>query len=347
MNKVEEVVSIIVPVFNAQEYIERCIKSLIKQSINNLEIILVNDGSTDNSLRIMEEYKNIDNRIKIINKKNGGVSTARNTGLMYSNGKYVSFVDSDDWCEEDMFENMYKLAENNNCDIISCGYIMDNKDGKEVYMYKTVKDIIGVNNNDIGEIIHNSNASFSVAKLYKSKIIKKNNLKFNESLSIGEDAMFVCDYLLHIDSAGIIGKALYHYVRCNNESLSTKYTKNLEVFVENIWNRLDKLYKRYPKFKELEHFDGSTRRINSSKMYIYNNYRKGSILTSKERRDFIKKIFNDDKFKKDMLYYKPTKFLDKVYLILSKINSPFIMDSVYSMREIVINVSSIINGVKK
>src|SRR5207253_2318057 len=104
-------VSIIVPVYNNEKYLSECLDSLINQTLKDIEIILVNDGSNDNSLLICYEFGKIDGRIKVIDKPNGGVSSARNTGLKLASGKYVGFVDSDDWIESDMYEKMYSAAE--------------------------------------------------------------------------------------------------------------------------------------------------------------------------------------------------------------------------------------------
>lgn len=308
----ENLVSIIVPIYNSENYIQRCVKSLINQTMKNIEIILINDGSTDNTLSILNELKKKDSRISVITKHNGGVSSARNMGLKYSKGKYITFVDADDWCESNMIEKMYKMAENKKVDIVSCGHSMDDKHGKSFYTNVIKYDMHSLDNNEIGKILHYSTISYSIAKLYKNNIIKDNNIKFNENISMGEDALFVCDYLLHINSAGIVNIPGYHYVRCNNDSLSTKFVPNIDIFIENIWKKLDILYDRYKEFKKLEHLDGSSREINRSKMYIYNNYRKGCNLTKKERRIIIERFMKSETLKKDIINYKPVTIIDKI-----------------------------------
>lgn len=107
----EALISVIVPIYNVEKYLEKCLKSIVNQSYNNLEIILVNDGSTDGCLDIIEKYKKLDDRIKVINKKNGGLSDARNCGMKVANGDYVAFIDSDDFLELDMFEYILKRNE--------------------------------------------------------------------------------------------------------------------------------------------------------------------------------------------------------------------------------------------
>ena len=115
-------ISIIVAIYNVDQYLEQCIDSIINQSYKNLEIILVNDGSTDNSKNICDYYSEIDKRIKVVHKKNGGVSSARNTGIDIATGDYIAFVDSDDYLELNMYETMINNLEQNQCDMGVCGY---------------------------------------------------------------------------------------------------------------------------------------------------------------------------------------------------------------------------------
>ena len=123
-------VSIVVPIFNIEEYLEDCIKSIINQTYKNLEIILINDGSTDCSLKICKKFKKLDKRIVLIDKDNTGVSNTRNIGINSATGDYITFVDSDDWLELDAIENMVKLAYTQNCDIIRTNFTLVNEDGK-------------------------------------------------------------------------------------------------------------------------------------------------------------------------------------------------------------------------
>ena len=110
-------VSIIIPVYNVESYLRRCLDSVVNQTLKDIEIILVNDGSTDGSLAICEEYAKNDDRIKIITRKNGGLSAARNTGLDNATSEYIGFIDSDDWVDTNFFENLYNTAIEKNCDV--------------------------------------------------------------------------------------------------------------------------------------------------------------------------------------------------------------------------------------
>ena len=115
------IVSVLIPVYNVEKYLKKCLESVTGQTLTNIEIICVNDGSTDNSLKILEKYKALDSRIKIVNKENGGLPSARNAALDIATGEYVGFVDSDDYIEENMFERLVEVAHNENSEVVICG----------------------------------------------------------------------------------------------------------------------------------------------------------------------------------------------------------------------------------
>ena len=127
-------VTVIVPVYKTEEYLKKCLDSLVNQTLDNMEIIVVNDGSPDNSQKIIEEYKSLyPNIIKSFIKKNGGLSDARNFGLKYAKGEYIAFVDSDDYVSINMMQEMYNYASNNNKDIVVCDCVNFYQDGREKY----------------------------------------------------------------------------------------------------------------------------------------------------------------------------------------------------------------------
>lgn len=143
----EIAVSVIVPVYNVEKYLARCLDTLINQRLNNIEIICVNDGSTDNSARVLDEYSKNDSRIIVINQQNGGLSVARNTGMKYAKGEYIGFVDSDDWVDLDFYEKLYNAAIRNECDIAVADFIRQHPKRKkkrlnikEEKVYETPED---------------------------------------------------------------------------------------------------------------------------------------------------------------------------------------------------------------
>lgn len=122
-------ISVIIPIYNAEEYMNKCISSVVNQSYGNLEIILIDDGSTDNSSEICDRWKKIDSRISVLHKKNEGPGVARNIGIEMARGEYITFVDSDDWVESLMYENMLKAAMKHKCDIVGCPSSIDLENG--------------------------------------------------------------------------------------------------------------------------------------------------------------------------------------------------------------------------
>lgn len=247
-------VSIIVPVYNVEKYLRRCMDSLISQTFNDIEIIAVNDGSTDNSLEILEEYKLNDNRVKIINKLNTGVSDSRNIGIANANGEYIAFVDSDDWIDLDMINRMYKKVKLNDSDIVMCSYIREfetHSKGKNLNLPKEViyenEKVIELNRKIIGPIneeLKNNDGIDSLGtvwgKLYKSSIIKNNNMKFVDLSEIGsaEDSLFNITLYKYVDKVIFINEELYHYWKGNAKSLTSGYNPNLRAQWHNLFNQI-------------------------------------------------------------------------------------------------------------
>lgn len=183
-----DLISVIVPVYNVERYLNKCIDSIINQTYKNIEIILIDDGSEDNSGKICDEYKKIDKRVVVVHKINEGVSTARNIGIEIANGRWISFIDSDDWIEEKYFEKMIYTAQEENADVILCAY---NKIWKD-----RVENINTSNNNKLynsKEYLINSlnpqtGFGFCHMKLINRDVIDKS--RFDNRLLVGEDALF-------------------------------------------------------------------------------------------------------------------------------------------------------------
>ena len=181
-------ISVIVPVYKVENYLDKCIDSIVNQTYNNLEIILVNDGSPDNCPQICDEWKEKDNRIKVIHKENGGVSSARNKGLEIATGSYIAFIDSDDWVEENYISSLYDAIVSNDAQVALCSY--------NRVVGKHIEKILITNNDKIVDskeyLINTLNPQtgfgFCHMKLYDAKCIK--NIRFNEELKVGEDALY-------------------------------------------------------------------------------------------------------------------------------------------------------------
>ena len=211
-------VSIVVPVFNSGKYLSRCVDSIVSQTFSNFECILIDDGSTDNSLFICERYRQSDDRIIVIHQENSGVSATRNKGLEIARGKYICFVDSDDYVQENMCEKLVAAINQSNTDVVCCGYT----ENKKIYVLCN-EDFI-FSNIDAIEIVHylEMRQAFGIVwnKLYKRTILDTNKIRFPISIKFGEDMLFNLQYFRHIKTAYNSSDYLYHYLHDNQNPVT-------------------------------------------------------------------------------------------------------------------------------
>jgi len=213
-------ISIIVPIYNRQFFLKNCIMSIINQSYRNLEVILVNDGSTDNSLLICKEFANEDSRVKIIDIKNSGVGTARNVGLQNAKGDFIQFVDSDDLITVTMCETLISNQIKYNADIVICGFDNIDKNGNHLFFECSDITICTIEDfyDNFGLLLEKNLLRSPVNKLYKKTIIDENNISFNTSFQIAEDALFNMTYYNYCHKTIVIPDILY-YCTVHNETI--------------------------------------------------------------------------------------------------------------------------------
>ena len=214
-------VSIIVPVYNVENYIERCLESLVNQTLQDIEIIVVNDGSTDNSEKIINKYiEKYDGKIKLVSKQNGGLSDARNYGMKYATGEYIAFLDSDDYVDITIYEKMYKKAVEDDCDFVECDFIWkyDNKEVKDDgYIYKNKHEML-------------ANARVVAwNKLIKRELIQDTRIQFPKGLRY-EDVEFFYKLLPHIQKFGFVKEYLIYYTQRDNSIVNTQNERTKEIF---------------------------------------------------------------------------------------------------------------------
>lgn len=219
-------VSVIVPVYNAEKYLCECVDSLLRQTLDSVEIILIEDGSPDGSGAICDRYAQQYNNIVVYHVENGGPSKARNIGLGYAHGKYIGFVDSDDYVKSDMFEILYSKAEEKNIDIMMCSYSTD--DGK---MLKPSNMEYGTLYDGKDEIINGLISCYSTSyhiglysvwnKIFNSNLLRRNNIFFDEELIRAEDAWFVFECLKVSYTIGFVNTALYIYRQVPTSTMHT------------------------------------------------------------------------------------------------------------------------------
>jgi glycosyltransferase involved in cell wall biosynthesis len=252
------IVSIIVPVYNAEKYIYNCVLSILHQTVSDTQVILIDDGSTDNSGIICDDFSKIDNRILTLHITNSGVSTARNIGLKYATSQYIMFVDSDDNCEINILEKLIHAIQSDNNDFAMCGY-------NRILLKPSTKIQINKVNcapykGNIKGFLVNSEKYIGIPllqgpcwKLFKKDIIVNNKITFPEDLDFGEDAMFVYQYLLYVQRVITIDKNLYNYNIYNSYTLNSVFRDNkyeINVRITNKWKELI----AYHKISSLDNF---------------------------------------------------------------------------------------------
>lgn len=204
-------ISIIVPVYNVEQYLTKCLQSILIQTYQNFELILVNDGSTDNSLVICEEYKKKDSRIRIINKENGGLSSARNAGLKEMKGDYIVFIDSDDWIEKDYLQKLFDSLLDNNADIVQCNFIKEDIHGRTLQKFCDNK-VVTEGKNFIKNLYNRKTYLQTVVvwnKIYRKEIFT--NTLFDEGIH-HEDEAIIHELLYKASKIVCIDNILYHYI---------------------------------------------------------------------------------------------------------------------------------------
>lgn len=236
--------SVIIPVYNVEKYLKKCISSVQNQTYKNLEIILVDDGSKDNSATICDDFAKRDNRVKVIHKANGGVSSARNAGLDVACGEYVMFVDADDWIPYNSVELLIKGQSEKKSD-----FVMGAAEAvgvfKKEYYGKNGTTYIDFNNEkellNFTEVIKTQLGPW--AKLFKKSIIDKYNLRFLIGVAYGEDRIFNWEYLLHCNNALIINNIVYYYSQLNIYRACGRYYPDINIWLSTAVEKYSKLLK--------------------------------------------------------------------------------------------------------
>lgn len=239
-------VSIIIPVYNVEKYIVQCLDSVINQSLQDIEVILVDDGSPDRCGEICEEYAKLDNRVKVIHKQNEGLGYARNSGIAIASGEYIGFVDSDDFVEKNMFQELYNTAVEQKADAVYCGiYYHQNNESVASDFVNSLSVWSGKNqvkqflmeliSSDINQV-EDARFGATVWKgIFSRRLILENNIKFySEREYVSEDSLFDIDFMSKAERVVMIPKNYYYY-RYNPESLTSVYradrfAKNIELY---------------------------------------------------------------------------------------------------------------------
>lgn len=338
-------ITVIIPVYNVDKYLYQCIESVINQTFTDFELLLIDDGSTDNSPDICDYFQSKDMRIKAIHKKNEGVSSARNIGLEQARGEYVCFIDSDDWIDEAYLYDLITSSSSQKCDLSilsSVSYEYYNKKNilrtssysKNKYSYSEIVDFLIENN----FFTLSDGGCFS--KLFKRKLINIDSQRFLLDNSVYEDTLFVLQYICKCNSIKIKRGSFYHYVHRNMQSLSTTihpYEKYLESGKLGL-KVLDELESKYDISKDSTfHTKGITKFLNVINYSLFSMFSISYVYTYRERIILLKELLSFAR--KHKKYYKINdpryvfiklvlgnfnlKIADKLFLLAFKISSKF------------------------
>lgn len=315
-------VSIIVPIYNSEEYLEECIASILNQTYKNFELILINDGSTDRSQEICELYKNKDPRVITINKKNEGVSETRNHGIKAARGKYILFVDSDDIVSKDWIEVLYKTISKYEKNLIISGYCTKSKSSsqetKTIFSENELNSII--NKKDFFLIYEKHLINSPCNKIYRASILKKYDIKFKKDISLGEDLLFNLEYLKYIDSIILINKPLYNCIVRENESLSRKYYKNLFEICNLLHTEIYKAMTNFGTDINIYRKNFYLSYLNYLILVLNNTFNKKCTLNLVEKIKYNTCIMKSDEFRKCIKYSDLSGFSSKYISILKSKN---------------------------
>ncbi len=235
-----ELISVIVPVYNAEKYFDICVQSIADQTYKNLEIILVDDGSPDNCPAICDKWAKKDSRIKVIHKENGGVSSARNTGIENANGAYIGFVDSDDYIELDMIEALHKLVKQDDFDVAVCNNYNRNAADEIYALGGDYKDSVHRGKGVLEAFVKGEDFDpFSNCnKLFKMSLIKSKNIRFDENVKYGEDFLFNYMFFREAEKCVSVAKCFYNYRIGRCGSATSNITRESVMRWQNTYKRV-------------------------------------------------------------------------------------------------------------
>lgn len=324
----EILISVIIPVYNVEKYLTACIESVINQTYKNLEIILVDDGSSDYSGKICDEYADKDLRIKVIHKKNEGVSAARNDGIDQSSGELIYFLDADDWIDLCLFEEIIKSYTENECDAVFFDYFVEYTNKKLTEKSLNLSDELVTYSNSIEYLTSYMKNGYMWNAVYKTSIIKDNNISFKKNVSLLEDYLFKFTCYPFVKSYAYIKKAYYHYRQLDNSafhSFRQDYPFNLKKIYHEMYFQIAN--GDYPPKAEIV---PNSKYIGYLSRVAENAFQGNSLKTAQK---IINDYINSNEYQKALLNYDKNivGFAGRIYVKFKNLNW-FIVWCVYILR---------------
>lgn len=306
-------VSVIIPAYNCEAYISKCIESILSQSYKNIEVVIVNDGSVDKTEEVIKRYEKLDKRIRYFSQKNLGPSIARNIGIENSNGEYLMFVDADDSVSNIYVEKLLNKIRSENYDIACCGYVDQSKYGVfklNDFWYENYR----LDKSKFLDCVCNGVGGVLWAKIFRKDIIIENNIRMDSKIFMSEDLIFILEYCKYSERFGAINENLYYYNRLNDNSISSKidinYLENYILLVNKINKLLGELNVNKNKVNliEITKVQALVNKVLVSETYRYLEYRNKDIFVKNIKvileSNFIKKykyqFVNGNSFDKRM-----------------------------------------------
>ncbi len=320
----QELVSIIIPIYNVEDYLERCLNSVVNQTYKNLEIILVNDGSTDRCKKICDDYQKKDDRIKVIHKENGGLSDARNAGIEIAKGEYISFIDSDDYVSNDYIEYMYNMIKNTSSKLAICGV-------KEVWAHTTIVEEAHTKSESLTAkqtlrnlLLDQGIEICAYAKLYHRDLFKE--IRFPKG-KVYEDSAVMYKLIMLADKIVYGDKKCYYYIARNGSISKHKdFNLNENDYIKHTNEMLEFLLKKFPDLEVPIHRFDINSKFRILKMLMFTKPR-----NVKMEKEYIKYI---KKYQKEVLKFSETPKKDKIAIILINIGRPVFKISWFIYRKV-------------
>lgn len=295
-------VTVVIPVYNVENYISKCLDSIISQTYKNLEIIVVNDGTKDGSLKICEEFAKKDARIRVITQENGGLSAARNTGIKNATGKYICFVDSDDYVDKDYVYQMLKAINKEDADICSCDFWYVDENGNKWERKQKVGKVYS-SSEAIVDVLLNTQDTEVMAwnKLYKLSLFKDNNIFFPKG-KLHEDNFTTYKLYYYSKKVVLISDRLYYYLQRNNSIMGKKFNEKRLHAVESIYDKIEFFKEKEENFEDEIEFHELAVKLNVLNIMIRDGYeddKKYELIDSiiSKKKEFMKNKYVTIKYK--------------------------------------------------
>nr|WP_312539064.1 glycosyltransferase family 2 protein [Moraxella sp. CTOTU47616] len=330
----QQKVSIVMPVYNVENYIASSIKSVLNQTYKNFELIIVIDGSKDNSEAIAKEFEKADNRVKVYTKPNGGISDARNFGLNIATGEYIFFLDSDDWIENNLLKENIEIMVDKQLDFLVFGFYQDSVDEEE----KLIKQVKHLPEDNIwlnGEAIHLSPYMLNILgyawnKIYRKQYLNQNNISFINGISLFEDILFNAKVYQHSDRILFNKKAYVHYIQRPVETLTKQFHENSFDWVKLKHKALLEFIDTWSFINKKEIL--ATNLIGGLRYCVLNLFHFNNQFIFNQKLAYVSKMLNDNDLRQFYKFYKPITMQDKIYFMLIKFKSKYIITFLAQLR---------------